>query len=89
MNVQPSGTDPRRVKRLGMLPIEKGIPFPEGMSIGRGTIANTLKAMTAGDSIVVERKSVAACYDNAKRLGIKIRALRMPGGAKTRIWRVE
>ncbi len=87
--LRPSGTDPRSVKRVAMLPIEKGIPLPSGASLARGTIANTLKALEVGDSFVVERKSVAASYDNAKRLGIKIRAVRMPGGAKTRIWRME
>ena len=72
-----------------MLPIEKGIPLPVSASLRRGTIGNTLKALDIGDSFVVERKSVAACYDNAKRLGVKIRAVRKPGGAKTRIWRIE
>lgn len=87
--LRPSGTDPRAVRRVALLPIEKGIPLPCDASLARGVIANTLKALDAGDSFVVERKSVAACYDNAKRLGIKIRAVRMPGGAKTRIWRAE
>lgn len=83
----PTGTDPRNVRRACMLPIERGIPIPEGADVQRGAIANTLKAMSAGDSFVVERKSVAAVYDNAKRLRMKVRAVRM--GAKTRFWRVE
>jgi hypothetical protein len=69
-----------------MLPIEKGVPLPEGLR--RGAIKNTLLALSPGDSFVVPPKSVSNVYARAKRLGIKICVAHRSDKSGARVWRV-
>lgn len=84
--LRPTGTAPADVRRADLLPIDKGVPLPAGNHLRRGVIANTLKAMSPGDSFVCERKSKAAVYDNAKKLRIKVVISKIAAN-KYRVWK--
>jgi len=72
-----------------MLPIEKGVPLPQGADIPRGVMRNTLLAMQAGDSIVVRRQQIANVYARAKALGVKVRVLPLKERVGSyRVWRL-
>jgi hypothetical protein len=86
MTLRPTGTDPRTIRPADMLPIEKGVPQPAGLS--RGLVVNTLRAMDPGDSFVISRKCLSNVYARAKRLGIKVRAAPLADG-RARVWRIK
>ena len=72
---------------LDRLPIDKGVPMPDGLLM-RNLVRNTLLAMTAGDSFVVKKTSIATVYARAKDLGIKVRVLKSTDGREGRVWRL-
>lgn len=84
---RPTGTRPADVRRFDMLPIEKGVPMPGGQ-MGRNIVKNTLLAMSAGDSFVVKKTSVATVYARAKELKLKIRVVKSADGREARVWRL-
>lgn len=84
---RPTGTRPEDVRRFDMLPIDRGVPMPRGQ-MGRNIVRNTLLAMTAGDSFVVKKTSVATVYARAKELKIKVRVIKSADGREARVWRL-
>lgn len=85
--LRPSGTDPRNVRPVQMLPIEDGQPLPE--RIPYGTIRNTLLAMGPGQSVTIKHNSRQAFYAWAKLLGISVRINRFPKKSGARVWRMK
>ncbi len=72
---------------MDMLPIEKGVPMPQGQ-MARNVVKNTLLAMAVGDSFVVKATSVATVYARAKELGIRIRVAELADRSGSRVWRL-
>jgi hypothetical protein len=91
--LKPTGTDPANVRRADLLPLQKGVPLPDAR-LRRGVIRDTLRAMSIsregapGESFVVKDQSVAAVYDNAKKLGIKVLIVALEDKSGYRVWRV-
>lgn len=84
---QPLRTATAAQPTLDRLPIDKGVPMPDGMLM-RNLVRNTLLAMSAGDSFVVKKTSIATVYARAKDLGIKVRVLKSTDGREGRVWRL-
>lgn len=88
MSLGPTGTDPKNVRRVDMLPIEHGVPRPERGRIRRNVIKNTLLAMSPGNSFVVKPTSVSTVYARAKELGLKVEIVELDDKSGSRVWRL-
>jgi hypothetical protein len=69
--------------------VEKGIPIPEIVGNGRPSeMANGIRTMQVGDSMLIPEKRVDGARKMARKLGIKL-CTRKAGDGMRRIWRVR
>lgn len=65
--------------------IDKDIPLPRGAA--KTGLANALRQMNVGESILLGQDRPVAIHGMAKQVGIKITVRKTPDGY--RIWRIE